>query len=60
MSGYLTTHVLDTARGMPAKGIKIELYNLDGDRTLIAQTITNDDGRGRFQDGQIRAGVLLR
>jgi 5-hydroxyisourate hydrolase len=45
MSGYLTTHVLDTARGMPAKGIKITLYNLDGERTLIAQTITNEDGR---------------
>lgn len=45
MSGYLTTHVLDTARGMPAKGIKIALYRLDGDRTLIAETITNDDGR---------------
>ena len=45
MSGYLTTHVLDTARGLPAEGIKIELYSLDGDRTLVATTQTNDDGR---------------
>jgi 5-hydroxyisourate hydrolase len=45
MSGYLTTHVLDTARGCPAEGIKIELYRLDADRTLIATTVTNDDGR---------------
>ena len=45
MSGYLTTHVLDTARGVPAEGIKIALYNLDGERTLIAETVTNDDGR---------------
>ncbi|PVA06590.1 hydroxyisourate hydrolase [Thalassorhabdomicrobium marinisediminis] len=45
MSGYLTTHVLDTARGVPAQGIKIELYRLDGERTLIAETETNDDGR---------------
>ena len=45
MSGYLTTHVLDTARGLPAEGIKIALYRLDGERTLIAQTTTNDDGR---------------
>lgn len=45
MSGYLTTHVLDTARGVPAEGIKIELYRLNGDRTLIATTTTNDDGR---------------
>ena len=45
MSGYLTTHVLDTARGLPAMGIRIELYRLDGNRTLIAETVTNDDGR---------------
>ena len=46
MSGYLTTHVLDTARGLPAEGIKITLFRLNGDtRTLIAETTTNDDGR---------------
>lgn len=45
MSGYLTTHVLDTARGVPAEGIRIALYRLDGDRSLIAETVTNDDGR---------------
>ncbi|HBT02458.1 MAG TPA: 5-hydroxyisourate hydrolase, partial [Citreicella sp.] len=28
MTGYLTTHVLDTARGCPAAGLKIELYRL--------------------------------
>lgn len=46
MSGYLTTHVLDTATGLPAKGLKIELFRIDGDkRELLAQTDTNDDGR---------------
>lgn len=46
MPGYLTTHVLDTALGLPAKGIKIELFRIVGDsRTKIAETITNDDGR---------------
>lgn len=45
MSGYLTTHILDTARGLPAPGIKIALYRLDRDRKLIAETTTNDDGR---------------
>lgn len=45
MSGYLTTHVLDTARGIPAQGIKIALYRLDTGRALIAQTETNEDGR---------------
>ncbi len=46
MAGYLTTHVLDTARGCPAEGIRIELYRLDGaGREKIAETRTNDDGR---------------
>lgn len=46
MSGYLTTHVLDTARGIPAQGISITLYSIIGDgRTAIAKTVTNDDGR---------------
>ena len=30
MAGYLTTHVLDTARGSPAQGLKIELFRLRG------------------------------
>lgn len=46
MTGYLTTHVLDTARGCPAQGIKIELFRIDGaDRTLLKTLTTNDDGR---------------
>ena len=46
MSGYLTTHVLDTARGCPAEGLRIELFKVDGNtRTLIKSLVTNDDGR---------------
>ena len=46
MAGYLTTHVLDTARGCPAPGLKIVLYRIDGDtRVLIGETVTNADGR---------------
>ncbi|MFW2589357.1 hydroxyisourate hydrolase [Sagittula sp. SSi028] len=46
MTGYLTTHVLDTARGCPAEGIEIKLYRLTGEtREEIAQTVTNADGR---------------
>ena len=46
MSGYLTTHVLDTAKGCPAKGIKITLFRLtNGERREISQAVTNDDGR---------------
>lgn len=46
MSGYLTTHVLDTARGCPAEGIKIALYRVSGDsHRKIAEAVTNADGR---------------
>ena len=46
MAGYLTTHVLDTARGCPAKGIRIALYTVSGNtHRKIAETVTNEDGR---------------
>lgn len=46
MSGYLTTHVLDTARGAPAQGIRIELHRLSGgDHIKVAEAVTNGDGR---------------
>ena len=54
MAGYLTTHVLDTARGCPAEGLKIELYALaDGGRRLLKTLVTNADGR---TDAQILPG----
>ena len=46
MSGYLTTHVLDTAKGCPAEGMKIKLYRINGEeRTFLKEVVTNDDGR---------------
>ena len=46
MSGFLTTHVLDTARGCPAEGITILLYRVSGNsHKKIAETVTNADGR---------------
>jgi 5-hydroxyisourate hydrolase len=46
MGGYLTTHVLDTARGKPAAGIEIALYRVSGNsHKKIATAVTNDDGR---------------
>ena len=44
--GYLTTHVLDTARGCPAAGIEILLYRVSGNsHRKIAEAVTNADGR---------------
>ncbi|MGY6703617.1 hydroxyisourate hydrolase [Roseinatronobacter sp.] len=46
MSGFLTTHVLDTARGLPAHGLQITLYRLEGPaRVELARMVTNVDGR---------------
>lgn len=46
MSGFLTTHVLDTARGCPAPDMKIELFAINGEnRKLITTLRTNADGR---------------
>lgn len=45
-AGYLTTHVLDTARGCPAAGINIALYRVSGNsHRKIAEAATNADGR---------------
>ena len=46
MAGFLTTHVLDTARGCPAEGLRIVLFRLTGDGPeALAETVTNADGR---------------
>ena len=45
-AGYLTTHVLDTARGVPAEGVRIALYKVSGNsHRKIAETVTDHDGR---------------
>jgi 5-hydroxyisourate hydrolase len=43
--GRLTTHVLDTALGRPARGVRLELFDLSQARDPLVNTITNDDGR---------------
>lgn len=69
MPGYLTTHVLDTARGRPAAGLRIELVR---DGATVAEAATNVDGRtdgpilpeARFETGtyelRFHAGDWLR
>ena len=43
---HLSTHVLDTSRGVPAEGVAIELHRLsDEGRALVASTSTGPDGR---------------
>ena len=45
MAGRLTTHVLDTARGRPAAGMRVELARLDPSRSVLKEVHTNADGR---------------
>jgi 5-hydroxyisourate hydrolase len=68
-NGFLTTHVLDTATGLPAANMKIALYRGD---ELLTTMITNSDGRtdsqilpaAKFETGTYRldfhAGDYLR
>lgn len=42
----LSTHVLDTARGVPAADLRIDLHRVDTTgRTHVTTTTTNADGR---------------
>ena len=61
MSGRLTTHVLDTAAGVPAAGLVIRLYRLEGEGLEHLKSVaTNADGRldAPLLDGaEMTAGV---
>jgi 5-hydroxyisourate hydrolase len=55
--GRLSTHVLDTARGKPAAGVKITLYRVtDAGHAKIGEAVTNGDGR---TDAPMLAGAEL-
>lgn len=44
--GRLTTHVLDTAHGVPGRGVALSLYRIvDNSRRLLRSDQTNADGR---------------
>jgi len=60
-TGFLTTHILDTANGCPAHGVRIDLFRLDGDtRHHLSTVVTNDDGRTDspvIEKGNLEEGV---
>ena len=46
MAGRLTTHVLDTSRGVPAAGVRIVLFRVGGNsHRKLLEAVTNADGR---------------
>ena len=56
-AGRLTTHVLDTASGRPAAGLRIELSRIEGGAHRPLKTVTtNEDGRC---DAPLLAGAEL-
>ena len=55
MSATLSTHVLDTAKGMPAGGISVRLETLDG--VQLAGGHTDHDGRLTEWAPPLAAGV---
>ncbi|MBF2715260.1 hydroxyisourate hydrolase [Agrobacterium vitis] len=55
----LTTHVLDTALGRPASGLRIQLMRMNGEEAELIKTVfTNADGR--VDGGPILAGEDFR
>ncbi len=59
--GYVTTHVLDAGKGCPAKGLRIELFRIEGESRRLVRTVeTNADGRTDapvIPKGELEAGV---
>jgi 5-hydroxyisourate hydrolase len=56
----LSTHVLDTARGIPAMGVEARLERSDGDGwTTLAERTTDSDGRigDLVPSGELTTGV---
>jgi 5-hydroxyisourate hydrolase len=61
MAGWLSTHVLDTAHGCPAQGMRIELWRLAAEgeeRELLAIMRTN--AAGRTDEPLLAEGALER
>src|SRR2546425_6488400 len=51
----ISTHVLDAERGVPARGVRVELYRQG---TLVSAQQTNGDGRvGDLVPGVLEAGA---
>ncbi|MGB8265930.1 MAG: hydroxyisourate hydrolase [Candidatus Velthaea sp.] len=52
MNATLSSHVLDTARGVPAAGVAVTLFRIDGAQRAVAGVATTDaDGRTGAQLG---------
>jgi 5-hydroxyisourate hydrolase len=58
MPAKLSTHVLDTAHGCPARDMQIQLWSISGAARKLLKTVrTNSDGRA---DEPLLAGAELK
>jgi 2-oxo-4-hydroxy-4-carboxy-5-ureidoimidazoline decarboxylase len=58
INGRLSTHVLDTHAGRPAKGVRVELFEIGASAwSLLVGAVTNADGR---TDEPLISGTPLR
>lgn len=56
--GRLSTHVLDTANGVPARGMRLTLDRIENGQPLrMIDTVTNSDGR---TDAPLMSGDTMR
>ena len=64
MAGFLTTHVLDTASGRPAAGMRVELFRIEGEERVPLKDTRHQRGRphGRAapDGGRVRGGRRSR
>ena len=60
----LTSHVLDTSKGCPARGVRIQLWKMpfkDSDfGTMLSQQFTNEEGRCLIIDSLVPGEYELR
>ena len=56
----LSTHILDTTHGCPARGVAIRLFALGGQKALCVSAVSNADGRTDdplLEDETMRTGT---
>jgi 5-hydroxyisourate hydrolase len=58
--GKLTTHVLDTANGCPAAGMRVALLRIEADGTATPLKSLSLDGDGRAGGPLLEGEALLR
>jgi 5-hydroxyisourate hydrolase len=57
--GTLSTHVLNTAEGIPGAGVRVALWRMDPEPVLVTDTVTDAEGRTvdpLLPPGTFRAG----